>query len=224
MLGFPRGQDPCSTKLYQWSILLGVWKHEFCFGSGRVIFNGRTDAEDEAPTLRPMMWRPSSLEETLMLGKIVGRRRGIKRMRRWDGVPDSMDMSLRKLQNSERQGSLFCCRTCNQRVRHDLATEQYQWGHRVHWRLWSWLEWRKTWAEGEASHSLVQVLESKTRSTRLWMFYLILFSKSTKSVFCRRESFNWVCTLDFTEGFERDWGQAESAKTRWPAVGGQGLW
>ena len=31
----------------------GVWKHEFCFGSGRVIFNGRTDAEDEAPTLRP---------------------------------------------------------------------------------------------------------------------------------------------------------------------------
>ena len=53
MLGFPRGQDPCSTKLYQCSILLGVWKKEFCFGSGRAIFNGRTDAEDEAPTLRP---------------------------------------------------------------------------------------------------------------------------------------------------------------------------
>ena len=53
VLGLPRGQDPCSTKLYQCSILLGVWKHEFCFGSGRVIFNGRTDAEDEAPTLRP---------------------------------------------------------------------------------------------------------------------------------------------------------------------------
>ena len=128
------------------------------------------------------------------------------------------------LQNSERQGSLFCCRTCNQRVRHDLATEQYQWGHRVHWRLWSWLEWRKTWAEGEASHPLVQVLESKTRSTRFWMFYQTLFSKSTKSVFCRRKSFDWVCSLDFTEGFERDWGQAESAKTRWPAAVGQGLW
>ena len=53
MLGFPRGQDPCSTKHYQCSILLGVWKHEFCFGSGRAIFSGRTDAEDEAPTLRP---------------------------------------------------------------------------------------------------------------------------------------------------------------------------
>ena len=53
VLGLPRGQDPCSTKLYQCSILLGVWKHEFCFGSGRTIFNGRTEAEVEAPTLRP---------------------------------------------------------------------------------------------------------------------------------------------------------------------------
>ena len=78
MLGFPRGPDPTSIILYQSSILLGDWKHEFCFGSGRVIFNGRTDDEDEAPTLRPMMSRPSSLEETLMLGKIVGRGEGIK--------------------------------------------------------------------------------------------------------------------------------------------------
>ena len=33
-----------------------------------------------------------------MLGTIVGRSRGTKRMRRWDGITDSMDMSLRKLQ------------------------------------------------------------------------------------------------------------------------------
>ena len=61
--------------------MLGDWEHEFCFGSGRAIFNGRADDEDEAPTLRPMMSRPSSLEETLMLGKIVSRRRGNKRIR-----------------------------------------------------------------------------------------------------------------------------------------------
>ena len=44
-----------------------------------------------------LVWWTSSLEETLMLGKIVGRRRGVKRMRGWDGITDSMDMSLRKL-------------------------------------------------------------------------------------------------------------------------------
>ena len=47
--------------------------------------------------LHHLMWRSSSLEETLMLGMIVGRRRGTKRMRRWDGITDTMDMSLRKL-------------------------------------------------------------------------------------------------------------------------------
>ena len=78
MLRFPRGLDPTSIKLYQCSILLGDWKHEFCFGSGRAIFNGRIDDEDEAPTLRPMMSGPISLEETLMLGKIVDRKREMR--------------------------------------------------------------------------------------------------------------------------------------------------
>ena len=53
VLEFPRRQDPCSIKLYQCSNLLDDWKHEFCFESGRSIFSGRTDAEDEAPTLTP---------------------------------------------------------------------------------------------------------------------------------------------------------------------------
>ena len=53
VLGFPRGQYPCSTKPYQCSILLGDWKYEFCFGSGRAIFNAKTDTEDKAPTFRP---------------------------------------------------------------------------------------------------------------------------------------------------------------------------
>ena len=44
-----------------------------------------------------LMWRTDSLEETLMLGKIEGRRRGQQRMRRLDGITDSMDMSLSKL-------------------------------------------------------------------------------------------------------------------------------
>ena len=45
-----------------------------------------------------LMRRADSFEKTLMLGKIEGRRRrGPERMRRLDGITDSMDMSLSKL-------------------------------------------------------------------------------------------------------------------------------
>ena len=63
------------------------------------IFIGRTDAEAEAPVFGHLMRRTDSLEKTLMLGKTEGRRRrGWQRMRWLDGIPDSTDMSLNKLQ------------------------------------------------------------------------------------------------------------------------------
>ena len=62
------------------------------------MFIGRTDAKLKFQLFGHLMRRADSLEKTLMLRKIEGRRRrGRHRMKRLDGITNSMDMSLGEL-------------------------------------------------------------------------------------------------------------------------------
>ena len=68
-----------------------------------------------------LMQRVDSLEKTLMLGGIRGRRRGRPRMRRLDGITDSMDVSLSELRELEMDRGLACC---DSRGRKELDTTE----------------------------------------------------------------------------------------------------
>ena len=101
-----------------------------------------------------LMWRADSLEKTLMLGKIEQRRkRAWQRMRWLDGVSDSMDMNLSKLQEMVKDREVWCATI------HGVA------------KSWTWLgNWATTTRSVFSDHSIMKLkIKRKTEKfTNLW--------------------------------------------------------
>ena len=176
-----------------------------------------------------LMWIPSSLEETLMLGKTVGRRRGIKGMRWWDGITDSMDKSLRKLHKMVKDRE-----ACSVAIH--VITKSQTW-------LSNWIIPMRT--EGPVKLLGLVGVEKDIGGTGGFPFSGAgpwILGKEQKIlnvwpniVFWKNNNNNKNCFLQewelwlslcsrFYWGMWKELEWAESAKTRWPAAGGWGMW
>ena len=106
-----------------------------------------------------LMQRADSLEKTLMLGGIGGRRRKRRQRMRWlDGITDSMDKSGWTLGVCDGQGGLACCNSW--RHKESDMTEQLNWTESLHFPAEQARTWKLRWFESELRVSYKNVIFS----------------------------------------------------------------